>query len=224
MYAKSHFYQNEDRYRRLREQGVTFWTPDLAAQARVVGEVKKFLAGYAPEQTSIVEFGCGEGFLAENILQQGLTYTGIDLSPSAIDYARNRYKDNTGAEFILADVTGLQDIRDNSFDAGLDIFFFHMLVEDESRCRYMAEVRRVLKPDAGMLLIQAVRPAEVIVNITGEADLSGGKRNNTDLPRIPAHFNNAAGYRRELEHAGFVIVSIGTDPEWCIMQIKTNKE
>ncbi len=218
------FNDNEDYYKRLREQGVTFWTPDPAEQNRVVGEVKKFLAGYPPEKTSLVEFGCGEGFLAEHILKQGFTYTGIDLSPSAIDYARGRYQDNPKAAFILGNVTCLKDIPDSCFDAGMDILFFHMLVTDEHRRKYLSEVRRVLKPAAGMLLMQAVRPAEVIEEVSGSGDLSGGKEDTNHLPRIPARFNNEAGYRREMQEAGFVIRKSYTRDRWCIMHLKNVRE
>ena len=223
MNNESHFQLYEDRYRRLREQGVTFWTPDPAEQQRVVGEVEEFLAGYVPEKTSVIEFGCGEGFLAEHILKLGFAYTGVDLSPSAIDYARNRYQDNPKASFILGDVTGLKDIPDHSFDVGLDIFFLHMLIADESRRRYLSEIRRVLKPDAEMLFMQAVRPDDVVEEVGGVGDLSGGKVKNHNLPLIPARFKNETGYRREFEEAGFSLEYLPVGEQRCRIRLRNGR-
>lgn len=61
------------------------------------------------EPVSIVDFGCGIGFLGElllPLLPKGSTYTGIDIGGKLLEEAQNRFK-NTGYEtyFIEADLT-----------------------------------------------------------------------------------------------------------------------
>ena len=55
---------------------------------------------------SIVEFGCGDGYLAELLVQQGFHYCGIDISPNMVASADRRLKrDGLKAEFLVADVS-----------------------------------------------------------------------------------------------------------------------
>ena len=223
------FNKNEHRYRRFRREGGTLWTPGPEEQARTVEEVLHFLAEnhLVPGSASLIEFGCGEAFLAEHLLQRGYRYTGVDLSPSAIDYARHKYRDNPNAGFVLNDVTDLTTIPGYSFDAGLDIMFLHMLIEDEDRRRYLSEVRRVLRPGGCALFIQVIRPQDMIKDITGVFSLTGTPRPDDapdSLPRVPARFNSEAGYSEELEQAGFTIERLSVKEQRCIIHLRNPKE
>lgn len=61
------------------------------------------------EPVSIVDFGCGIGFLGElllPLLPKGSTYTGIDIGGKLIEEAKNRFKDTEyETYFIEADLT-----------------------------------------------------------------------------------------------------------------------
>ncbi|MAE61538.1 MAG: hypothetical protein CMJ49_09305 [Planctomycetaceae bacterium] len=105
----------EDRYRRVYAQGVEYWTGDPDEIAAVIGHVDEFLefTGATPVGHSIIEFGCGEGFLGEYLLRRGYSYLGIDLAPSAVAKARNRIPGND-ASFMLADITDAPDVRSGS--------------------------------------------------------------------------------------------------------------
>ena len=70
----------DDRYRRVYVQGVPYWTGDPAEMATTIQHVDDLFhyAGIAPASHSIIEFGCGEGFLAEYLLSKGDSYLGMD--------------------------------------------------------------------------------------------------------------------------------------------------
>lgn len=53
---------------------------------------------------SVLEFGCGEGLLAEQLIQRGAKlgkYTGVDIRHEAIEFAKSR---NPGVNFVSADI------------------------------------------------------------------------------------------------------------------------
>lgn len=61
------------------------------------------------EQVSIIDFGCGTGFLGElllPLLPKGSTYTGIDIADKLLDHAKERFKDTDfKTSFIECDLS-----------------------------------------------------------------------------------------------------------------------
>ena len=54
---------------------------------------------------SILEFGCGDGYLARLLVQYGLRYHGVDISPKMVAMARRRLQDSgLSGDFAVADI------------------------------------------------------------------------------------------------------------------------
>lgn len=143
----AYFRLYEDRYRRIYQQGIEYWISDPEENARVIRSIEEFL-NYAcchPSKTSIVELGCGEGYLANHLLGCGYRYLGIDISESAILKTKTLARDRGQNAFLQADVTDLRQIPDSSFDVAIDNQCWHMLVTDDHRAEYLKEVKRILK-------------------------------------------------------------------------------
>ncbi len=213
----------EDRYRRVYGQGVDYWTADPDEIATVIKHLNQFFqdTGITPGFGSIVEFGCGEGFLAEYLLSKGYSYLGIDLSPSALEKARHRVR-GYDSKFILGDITDLSDIQADSFDIGLDNFCLHMLVTDEDREKYLAEIHRVLKSSGRVWFHEMGQASQFREKIKSFEDFLAKHPMDLDtcearpaytpqgvmtvyLPRLCARFNNCDGYREEIEKAGLKV-------------------
>lgn len=62
---------------------------------------------------SIIDLGCGEGFVENFLLKKGYVakMTGVDINPSSIEYAK---KNNPGTDFFVGDIFNLK-IK-NNFD------------------------------------------------------------------------------------------------------------
>jgi SAM-dependent methyltransferase len=213
----------EDRYQRVYAQGVDYWTGDPEEIAAVICLVHDFIefAKVTPFLHSIIEFGCGEGFLAEHLLQRGFSYLGIDISPSALNKARNRIA-GSDSRFMLGDVTNLPEVRSGSFDVAIDNYCLHMFVTDSDRRRYLGEVHRTLKSsgyawfheigqrDRFSDRIESIdeflvkHPMDLDTCETRGAYTKTGKK-TVQLPRLPARFNNCEGYHDEIKAAGFEI-------------------
>lgn len=214
----------DDRYRCVYAQGVEYWTNDPDEIATTSAQLDAFLARGPGRlaDCAVVEFGCGEGHLAEHLDGKVRSYLGVDLSEAALAKARQRVGASSAARFVRADVTMLNDLPSDAFDVGIDNFCLHMLVTDPDRRAYLTEARRVLR-SGGRLYVHAMAQSQ---RIDGTIDtfeqfltehpmdlasperreaFSRGVSRTIELPRLPARFNTPEGYTIELTHAGFAV-------------------
>jgi ubiquinone/menaquinone biosynthesis C-methylase UbiE len=103
----------------------------------------------------LLEVGCAAGYLARGLAMRCAEYTGVDLSPEAIDRARKLGVAN--AAYLVGDATALP-FADNTFDRALCYEVFTNLNEFDLGCRIIREMARVVKPH-GKLMIGSVPDA-----------------------------------------------------------------
>jgi ubiquinone/menaquinone biosynthesis C-methylase UbiE len=240
---KTYFGLYEDRYRRLREQGIEDWISTLEEFKHSIKNVDDFLiySHCHPAKNSVIELGCGQGHLAAHLLDRGYRYLGVDIAESAILQARKKAGVRGQHAFLLADVTDLHELQDESFDIAIDYQCFHMLVVDEHRKKYLAGLKRVLKNGGKVFFRESYRPKEFKANISSLGDFAkitrcnyttllnypayvDGKDCNVKLPRIPARSNNEEGYKKELQEAGFTVVFFRSEDLSCIMYATLDKK
>jgi ubiquinone/menaquinone biosynthesis C-methylase UbiE len=96
------------------------------------------IADLAPE--TFLDAGCGEGFVAELLLQQmpGLELTGFDFNPDAVEIAKTK---NPDATFITASIFDLP-FDDNSFDVVGCFEVLEHLVEPQNALKELTRVAR----------------------------------------------------------------------------------
>ena len=86
-------YSNHDAlYRKFRERGANGWNDE---QADSYLEMLQFILPELPpiandNSVETLEIGCGAGNFSMLLAQQGFTVTGIDISPTAIEWANER--------------------------------------------------------------------------------------------------------------------------------------
>jgi SAM-dependent methyltransferase len=88
----------------------------------------------------VLDAGCGFGYGTEHLAGYANEVTGVDFSPSTIEWAKKRYRKNN-INFITADITHL-GFPDEYFDAVCCFETIHGIKEHE---RVLDELRRVLK-------------------------------------------------------------------------------
>jgi ubiquinone/menaquinone biosynthesis C-methylase UbiE len=238
MNDKVYFHLYEDRYRRLREQGVEDWISNPEELARTISNVDDFLkyAHCDPSSTSLIELGCGQGHLGIHLLKTGYKYLGVDISELAIKQTRKKIGLKDQNAFLIADITELKQFPDKSFDIAIDNQCFHLLITDEHRRKYLAEVKRILKKNGKMFLLENFQKKEfkeVITSLQAFNDKFQGDRNKLrnfwaymndksqeiKLPMIPARANNEAGYRKEMISAGFTVELFKNEKNQCVFYV-----
>ena len=98
-----------------------------------------------------LDVGCGGGFFTNAFAKAGLQMTGVDFSPSAIEFAKGKYA-NSGIDFRVASVYNLP-FPDESFDF---IFLIDVIEHLEFPDKAFKEIYRVLKfssPNSGHILL-----------------------------------------------------------------------
>lgn len=178
----------------------------------------------------ILETCCGEGGAGVILSQLGCGYQGFDLAPSALERAKmllEPYKNATVGRLDLA-----QDPIPGQYDGGLDVMGFHMLLTDDDRKGYLRHVYDALKPGAPMVFYNETYRADAYegpvnsyqqwLDITGEDFVGSVKKyakKGTEqlevmIPRMPGRYRNEAGYRLEMEKAGFVVDRFQIENPW----------
>lgn len=84
--------------------------------------------------------GCGTGMNSIYLAKRGFNVTGIDISETAIGYAKeNAKKENVNINFIVADATDLSFLKDKEFDFILDWANLHG-IDEEKRDQYIDQI------------------------------------------------------------------------------------
>lgn len=149
---KTDYPGHDGAYRRLKEKGALGWD-----EARVYAErEKQFLEvmrqGHVPRFGRLLELGCGAGNMTVWLSKLGYEAVGIDISPTAIEWAMERAKDGgLKIAFQCADVLKLDFLESDSFDLVLDGHCFHCIIGAD-RALFLKEAFRVLKPGGYFLV------------------------------------------------------------------------
>jgi len=100
----------------------------------------------APAGPRLVELGCGAGNHSRWFAERGFDVTGIDVSPTAIEWAAARGIPR--ARFLVGDlVAGIP----GAYDAAIDGHLLHCIIGGD-RARVLANVHRALAP-GGVLFV-----------------------------------------------------------------------
>lgn len=90
---------------------------------------------------TVLDIGCGAGFLTNFLAPRGYRVTGVDLSRESLDVARRHDKDGL-VDYREADALNLP-FNNGSFDA---VFLMDFLEHTEAPAQAILEASRVLKP------------------------------------------------------------------------------
>lgn len=106
----------------------------------------------------VLDVACGPGAFSDLFSEQ--SYTGIDINPIYIDYAKKHYR----GEFFVQDARRLT-FDDGRFDEALVYGVLHHL-SDEDVSAVARSLSRVVRPGGKVLVIEDI-PAESHLNLVG---------------------------------------------------------
>lgn len=136
---RTDYFAHDARYRELRADGAPGWDrEDHSAEHE--RELEWALAAMGTHGTRLLELGCGAGNDVQWLTARGFDVTGIDISPAAIEWARERAPN---AKFLVADVVSAIP---GTYDVVVDGHCLHCIIGDD-RARLLKNVRDALAPD-----------------------------------------------------------------------------
>ena len=154
----------------------------------------------------VLDVACGTGDMAVELLRQGCSVTGVDLSKEMMAIAKQKAPQ---AEYKLADVERLP-FGEASFDAVTCAFGVRNFVHLEQG---LSEMLRVLKPGGRMVILELATPdspllrpfynlyTRHIIPWLGQ-HLAGSRDAYTYLPRSIEHFPKGTDFIHIIENAG----------------------
>ena len=154
----------------------------------------------------VLDVACGTGDMAVELLRQGCSVTGVDLSKEMMAIAKQKAPQS---EYSLADVERLP-FGEASFDAVTCAFGVRNFVHLEQG---LSEMLRVLKPGGRMVILELATPdspllrpfynlyTRHIIPRLGQ-HLAGSRDAYTYLPRSIEHFPKGTDFIHIIENAG----------------------
>jgi trans-aconitate methyltransferase len=184
--------------------GQTWNTAAYAANGRFVATLASGVVELLAPQPgeSILDLGCGDGVLTEQLAATGASLTGVDASPAMVAAARQR-----GLNVDLSTADALP--YDGRFDAVFSNAALHWIPADNQRAS-LDRIHRALRLGGRFVAemgghgnIAAIRTAlqSVLANFNIDAEAAAA-----------SFFPSPAVYRRRLEAAGFTVRSIDLIP------------
>ncbi|KAM7457357.1 hypothetical protein BLSTO_01881 [Blastocystis sp. subtype 1] len=121
------------------------------------GTIKDTICKYIKKDTSILNIGCGDSNLSEDMYRDGFTdITSCDFSPIVIEKMKEKCSEKKGMKWDVMDIHHMT-YADASFDVVLDKGTLDAVIcGDETTCfpeKVVSEVYRVLKTGGIYMLI-----------------------------------------------------------------------
>ena len=102
------------------------------------------------ENKTVLDVGCGNGWVLANFFREGAQCFGLDLTQKAVDLSQKRFEMiNGGAYFTVANAEELP-FRDSSFDIATAMGVLHHTPDIN---KAIQEIHRVLKPGGRIVLM-----------------------------------------------------------------------
>jgi SAM-dependent methyltransferase len=119
---------HERAYQKLKIQGRSAWSDSIDTQYR--GEKFSKILSANNISGKILVLGCGDGEVSVALVRKGYSVLGIDISPTAIEWAREKSAGEDGIEFVEGSVLELDRLSE-TFTAAIDDHCFHCIIGDD---------------------------------------------------------------------------------------------
>ena len=145
--SKQKYKIHEKFYKEYLENGNDGWGPssrfnDWKIQVDRLAQLDHF-----PKSGNLLELGCGAGNVALMFAEKGYDVEGIDISETAINWAKQRFeKSGYQGGFVKGNVVDLSLFSDRRFDVVIDGNCLHCILGGD-RKTILDGVYRVLKPN-----------------------------------------------------------------------------
>lgn len=195
-------------YARLKEEGKAGWNGNESDYDLFKACIEKSLIrAKAPQGGRILELGCGAGNLTLWLAQKGYDAFGVDITPNAIDWAKEKNAvSQVKADFQLGDITDLKSYEDEFFDIAIDAHCLHWIY-GEDRMKSFSSIFRVLRKGALFFLYSQCgepNPAEIQKK---EMTYDPVRRVCVNkLGFIGAYYGTPESILDEVRYAGFEII------------------
>jgi ubiquinone/menaquinone biosynthesis C-methylase UbiE len=99
--------------------------------------------------TTILDAGCGEGFLSRLMAERGASVTAVDYSRKLLEIAKERTGGDLRIDYLHANLEHLDMLNDDTFDSVVSCVVIQDVPDDQAAIK---EIYRVLRPGGTCIL------------------------------------------------------------------------
>ncbi|WP_413584297.1 class I SAM-dependent methyltransferase [Bdellovibrio sp. HCB274] len=160
MSENRYYFQHEIAYQQIRQNNGVGWQKKTLSDFRCTNTeaiLDSLVTKHFPqtESKTALDLGCGGGSTAHYFADLGFTTSGIDISPTAIELAKEMAaKLGRNISFEVGDVVELEQ-RKQSYDLIYDSHCIHCIVLEEDRSRLYKAIASALRP-GGIFIIDTM--------------------------------------------------------------------
>ena len=197
----------ERRYRQVHEKSL-LWASEKNSPI-VFETMRKY---DMPNNTKILDIGCGEGRDCLFLLNQGYDVQALDISEEAICYCKGKAGEENEGRFHVVDVCA--DSFEGTFDYIYSVATLHMLVLEQDRKQYLSFIKKHLSEN-GYALILTMGDGQM----ESESDIKEAFENRKRTHQTTGEELLVAAtsckivsfetFRKELQSGGFSIIEDG---------------
>lgn len=170
-YYESH----ESAYQKRLAQGHVMWDEGSYEKPYTRGFVERLLkeTDAAPDGARILVLGCGTGPLACILAAKGYRVTGVDISATAIAFAKRQAAERKlDVDFLVGD-TCKPPANAGAYDLAIDDHLLHCIVQPKDRADTFNAARTALKPGGEFWIETMIGHPAVPLSETFNADEKG---------------------------------------------------
>ena len=127
----------------------------------------------------VLDLGCGTGKFMSKFHKDTTKYYGLDLSEQQLNIAKEKVKDDN-VEFICCSAENIP-LEDNSIDSIISTWVLRTILEEDRRTKVFNEMRRVLKENGSIYLVENDIGGEFEEIRNRYPDISRTKKYNNSL-------------------------------------------
>ncbi len=127
----------------------------------------------------VLDLGCGTGKFMSKFHKDTTKYYGLDLSEQQLNIAKEKVKDDN-VEFICCSAENIP-LEDNSIDSIISTWVLGTILEEDRRTKVFNEMRRVLKENGSIYLVENDIGGEFEEIRNRYPDISRTKKYNNSL-------------------------------------------
>ncbi len=163
---KSYYEAHESAYKEIKAKGHVGWGNKKTLSDLGDARTEEYLRVTTPkwfdnfENLKALDLGCGTGTTAFTLAKLGFNVSGVDISPTAIEMAKDlAVQQDLNIQFEVGDILNLEKMNEK-FDLIYDSHCFHCIVFDEDRLRVLTGIKHSLNDNGKFILDTMVMSPE----------------------------------------------------------------
>jgi len=197
------YLSHDSLYKLNRQKSLAGWSEKEEDYKEIHGLIADFISkAHLPPTAKGLDLGCGAGNNAVWVAKQGFRMSGIDISPTAIDWANEvMVRENLDINFELGSAVTLDKFEDNSFDFIIDSACLHCIIGTDREILFK-NVVRTLKNGGYFLIMTMALPYPVEMETNFDKSTNCLMRNGKHV----RYFGHKEDILQEITNCGLEII------------------